>query len=1661
MRIKRAQAAAVLLWLCVVLSTGGLMGQEQESGESPGQQISAEQFRAELARAQSDIELLRRALRRKQDAEKLAMECRQSLRAAEEKLDQLRKESSEELAKRAQTIAALEARVQETKRQLEAKGETSTSKDVEKLKGELDAKIRELTEAQKSAGRLASMLEAAVKETEKLRKEREKSSTELAEARKALEDLTKKSGDDKKKLEEEKKKLSDEKSALDKKLAEANKKVGDLTKSRDKHKKDLDQAGEDLNAAFALMKRDRKLKEEAIAKNVAKAKELSASQEREKKSQEAIVKLKSEKQAALTEIEELRKKLAGRNDDGASKKRIEALEKRIAEAEALTKEHAELEKEKERALRQLIDAGVMIQQLAAQRDEARTQLESAVTSQKEAESKAEESLGAALEKALAEKKAAEEQRDTLRQQVESDRDVSKEIKEACERAEKNLEKLKEELSSGNRVADALGDKLRRAAESLAKLRLEKRNADEQIAALADQLESERQSHQSEMAKKDSELAALEGQLAKAQTSANSRQNAYVDAGAYINQLLLQQKGEVRNRLAAERALKEAGDVIGDLLADQEQFKKQLADAKRHLSRQKADGESTGRSLANAEGRITQLQAGIDQVKVRLQETLDALAVAKGNATQLAAEKLTVEATLQDTARMLRDVVNRQNGQQKQLADLEAALASEKSGHRAETNRLVEARGEIAKLSTALEQQRKVSADAARNAVAVAAALSALKTEKGNADRKLAELAASLDAANKAKNDLSAKFDSSEKTLAARTAELEELRSAFRELESRHGIAEEALEESNQVIRDLLAAKEACDARIAELTTAGEKQLAALTAVRAELKSETEARKVALSVKAETEQQLAGLTKELDTRKLALDAANQATQRLAAQLKALTGDRNTIAAERAALQQALSAEQARVRDLTWHASKLRDQLEKKGSELNRLNTLLASEQRSGVAAKSTLLGSASFLKELLTRHASERDASEKAHQQLLADMEKLRRDFGGKLEASEQARVRAVAEGKESIQSLAAAAQIVKDQKLALDKRVTKLQAELADAKKQGEQASDERAALARRFASARERIAELEDKEAEIERIRTYAGEVENNKLQAEIALKEAATFIGELLDLRKEDTNARRAAERALLKLKGDFEGVEKQAEELRRKLNDLEQLKIKKAEAEDRLAKLEKERKRSNVATDSALAIVQELRGARVEAVTAQQNAENAFHAAVLELDRLRFEVARKEQEYQKLLTEKELTYEKQLGEKQQMLVLANTRLGDVDNRLRTAIREREMAETTATEAAEVLQQLRSEKSALDGRIDQLKRLVEQEKTGREGHASELKQLREKLAAVVVERDRVSLARQAAEKNAVAMGEILAKQSAEIESSRELAAEFVTMKAALDKANIEKEKLAAELENVSTFSTEAIALKESLATKELDCRDRLEQVLGKVAEREKKIAELEAVAKQAKVLQAELEKLKGADNRALEEALARAVEFESKAKAEQQKAAQYQFALKDSEAAVEMLAAKVREVDSVYGGALKRIEELEGALGQARDDRAKALKAALDVKEKLLRIDPIWYALNSASIEEEQARILKQARAIRAQYPDAKFEISGHTCTIGSRDANQRLSESRARGLAEFLTANGIPRATISFKGYGPARPIGDNATEEGRRRNRRVEIEAIIPE
>ncbi len=92
---------------------------------------------------------------------------------------------------------------------------------------------------------------------------------------------------------------------------------------------------------------------------------------------------------------------------------------------------------------------------------------------------------------------------------------------------------------------------------------------------------------------------------------------------------------------------------------------------------------------------------------------------------------------------------------------------------------------------------------------------------------------------------------------------------------------------------------------------------------------------------------------------------------------------------------------------------------------------------------------------------------------------------------------------------------------------------------------------------------------------------------------------------------------------------------------------------------------------------------------------------------------------------------------------------------------------------------------------------------------------------------------------------------------------------------------------------------------------------------------------------------------------------------------------------------------------------------------------------------------------IRPADAPTLDEVAKALLQAPAMKVSIEGHTDNVGQPEANRILSERRARSVLEALAARGIAANRMSAAGFGQDRPIADNRTEEGRAKNRRVEI------
>lgn len=132
-----------------------------------------------------------------------------------------------------------------------------------------------------------------------------------------------------------------------------------------------------------------------------------------------------------------------------------------------------------------------------------------------------------------------------------------------------------------------------------------------------------------------------------------------------------------------------------------------------------------------------------------------------------------------------------------------------------------------------------------------------------------------------------------------------------------------------------------------------------------------------------------------------------------------------------------------------------------------------------------------------------------------------------------------------------------------------------------------------------------------------------------------------------------------------------------------------------------------------------------------------------------------------------------------------------------------------------------------------------------------------------------------------------------------------------------------------------------------------------------------------------------------------------------------------------------------------------IAAAAAKKKHDDSLALAQSTQVKGLEQFQSQINFDFNSSSIKKESYSALDEAVKILKNNNDALFVIEGHTDNVGTDEYNLTLSKARAKAVMEYFIAKGIPAARISSQGYGEAKPIATNDTEEGMAKNRRVEI------
>ena len=126
--------------------------------------------------------------------------------------------------------------------------------------------------------------------------------------------------------------------------------------------------------------------------------------------------------------------------------------------------------------------------------------------------------------------------------------------------------------------------------------------------------------------------------------------------------------------------------------------------------------------------------------------------------------------------------------------------------------------------------------------------------------------------------------------------------------------------------------------------------------------------------------------------------------------------------------------------------------------------------------------------------------------------------------------------------------------------------------------------------------------------------------------------------------------------------------------------------------------------------------------------------------------------------------------------------------------------------------------------------------------------------------------------------------------------------------------------------------------------------------------------------------------------------------------------------------------------------------------DERLRESRARF--RDALARIDTTALAFepNGTALAEGAGGVLDALARLLDSAPRFRLRIAGHTDDTGRAEVNVRLSRERAETLASGLVARGIDPARLTATGYGATQPIADNATADGRARNRRIEISYV---
>jgi outer membrane protein OmpA-like peptidoglycan-associated protein len=184
-----------------------------------------------------------------------------------------------------------------------------------------------------------------------------------------------------------------------------------------------------------------------------------------------------------------------------------------------------------------------------------------------------------------------------------------------------------------------------------------------------------------------------------------------------------------------------------------------------------------------------------------------------------------------------------------------------------------------------------------------------------------------------------------------------------------------------------------------------------------------------------------------------------------------------------------------------------------------------------------------------------------------------------------------------------------------------------------------------------------------------------------------------------------------------------------------------------------------------------------------------------------------------------------------------------------------------------------------------------------------------------------------------------------------------------------------------------------------------------------------------------------------------------EQEAQAQAQQRAQADTAAAEAEARAKAAREAQRQAEMSAQQAQQTAQTAAQQAAEARERLRAQLNQVLQTTETarglIVNMSDVLFDFNKYTLKPEAREKLAKVSGILLAYPGLKTQVEGYTDNIGSEEYNQKLSEQRADGVKDYLVSQSVAEANVTAQGFGKTHFVADNSTNDGRAKNRRVEL------